>query len=101
MLEMMLFRSWEIFLLSFGGDEFIVFIKGLDDLDKACEFAAEIIQSASEKISLPAADQKVSVSVGIAIYKGVENNYSEIFKKADIALYKAKASKKNRFFVFN
>ena len=84
----------------FGGDEFIVFIKGLDDLDKACQQASEIIQSASEKISLPTPSAKVSVSIGITIYHGVEKNYSEIFKKADIALYKAKASKKNRFFVF-
>ena len=84
----------------FGGDEFIVFIKGMDDLSSACEQASEIIQSASEKITLPSAEEKVSVSIGIAIYQGIEKNYSEIFKKADLAMYKAKASKKKRYFVY-
>ena len=81
----------------FGGDEFIVFIKENDDPDAAGSMAASIVKRASESITLPDKDRKVSISIGIAIYKGYENNYSEIFKKADIALYKSKADPENRF----
>jgi len=35
--------------------------------------------------------------MGIAIYKGKEKNYSEIFKKADIALYKTKANRREKY----
>ncbi len=84
----------------FGGDEFIVFIKDTDNLDAVNNIAKEIITGASENILLPTPGEKVSISLGIAIYKGVETNYSEIFKKADVALYKAKASSQKRFFVF-
>ena len=81
----------------FGGDEFIVFIKKEFDPDVAREAAESIVREAYESISLPDKDWKVSVSIGIAIYSGLEKNYSEIFKKADIALYRSKADAKHRF----
>ena len=84
----------------FGGDEFILFIKNTDDIAAARELAAQIIQEASEKVTLPSADEKISISIGIAAYNGVEKSYSEVFKKADIALYKSKADPENRFFVY-
>ena len=48
---------------------------------------------------LPSANEKISISIGIAIYKGIEKNYSELFKKADIALYKSKADSNKRFYI--
>ncbi len=84
----------------FGGDEFIIFIKNIDDVQTAQSIAAEIVEGASVNVSLPEASEKVSVSIGIAIYRGLEKNYSEIFKKADTALYTAKANSDKRFFVY-
>lgn len=84
----------------FGGDEFILFIKNTDSIDAACNIAESIVKGAAENILLPKNDDKVSISVGISIYKGQENNYSEILKKTDIALYKAKADKQKRYCVF-
>ena len=84
----------------FGGDEFIVFIKGMNDRDAACDIAAEIIAGAEEHVAMPGSGQKVSISVGIAVYGGAEKEYSEIFKKADTALYRAKADRENRFCIF-
>ena len=81
----------------FGGDEFILFIKNTDSIDAACNIALNIIKGASEHVLLPMPEDKVKVSVGIAIYKGIEKNYSEILKKADIAMYKAKADKEKGF----
>ena len=84
----------------FGGDEFILFIKNTNDEDKAVGIADEIIKNISEVVELPDKDKKVSTSIGIAVYKGVEKRYSEIFKKADIALYKAKADKEKRYCIY-
>lgn len=83
----------------FGGDEFIVFIKNTDDLNTARRIASEVVEGVSNRVSLPENVQKISVSIGITAYNGHEKNYSEIFKKADIALYKAKADQENRFYV--
>ncbi|MBR2699327.1 MAG: diguanylate cyclase [Clostridia bacterium] len=41
----------------------------------------------------------LSISIGIAAYNGHENNYSELIKKADIAMDKAKADPENRFYI--
>ena len=84
----------------FGGDEFILFIKNTDDEDKADKIAEEIIKNISEVVKLPDKDKKVGASIGIAVYHGVEKSYSELFKKADIALYKAKADKEKRYCIY-
>ena len=84
----------------FGGDEFIIFIKNNDNMDAVKNFAEEIINGASQNVVLPDNKQAISVSIGIAIYSGRETNYSDLFKKADIALYKAKASSDKRYCVY-
>ena len=84
----------------FGGDEFILFVRNTYDEDTAVEIANEIINNISEVVELPDKDKKISTSIGIAVYKGVEKRYSEIFKKADIALYRAKADKENRYCIY-
>ena len=83
----------------FGGDEFIVFIKDIDDLDKASKIAEEVVEGVSESVTLPDKNQKVCISIGITAYKGNEKNYSEIFKKADMALYEAKADSEKRYYI--
>ncbi len=77
----------------FGGDEFIVFIKDTDNTAVADEAARRIVDGVADSVVLPDGGQKISVGVGIAVYQGVEKNYSELFKKADVALYKTKADR--------
>ena len=73
----------------------------LDDDEKAAvKLADEIVRGASENINIGKTDEKISLSIGIAIYRGQEKNYSELFKKADIALYEAKADPDNRFYIY-
>ena len=84
----------------FGGDEFILFIKNTYDEEAAAEIADEIIKNISEVVELPDKDMKVSTSIGIAVYRGEEKRYSEIFKKADIALYRAKADAEKRYCIY-
>ena len=84
----------------FGGDEFILFIRDTDDPDFARRIAEEVIKGTSENVILPDRDRKVSISIGIAVYHGAEKNYSEIFKKADTALYQSKADPDNRCYVY-
>ena len=84
----------------FGGDEFILVIKNTNDEEIAKTLADEIVKGASEAITIPDSEDKISISIGIAIYRGEEKNYSELFKKADIALYESKADPDNRFYVY-
>lgn len=85
----------------FGGDEFIVFIKNTDDIAFAEETARRITEDSAEYVILPEKKRKFSVSIGIAVYTGSEKNYSEIFKKADVALYKTKADRTVKYNIYN
>ncbi len=62
--------------------------------------AEDLVEGVSKSVSLPNNEKVVSISIGIAAYNGHENNYSELFKKADIAMYKAKADPENRFYIY-
>jgi len=91
------FKNGEI-AARFGGDEFVVFVKDTDSADKARKIADGIINGAAEVI-LPTVGRKMSISVGAALYSG-EKEFSEIFKKADSSLYRAKADAENRFCIY-
>ena len=90
------FKNGEI-VGRFGGDEFIFFAKDTDDAEVASKIANDIVCKAAENIALPDKDRKVSVSIGIALYHGAEKNYSEIFKKADTALYDVKSKRTENY----
>lgn len=80
----------------FGGDEFIIFIRDTDDPDAASRIAEEIITGAAENVDLPGKKEKIAISIGIAACNGTEHNYSEVFRRADTAMYKSKADPENR-----
>ena len=84
----------------FGGDEFIIFIQDTDQTDQAEQVARDLVKGTEQNVLLPNGDQTVSVSVGIAVYCGIEMNYSELFKKADLALYQTKADAENRYRIY-
>ena len=84
----------------FGGDEFILFIRNEDDPETAEKLAGEIVRGVPEAFTLPDPDRKIEVSVGAAICSGAETNYSEIFRKADTALYKAKNDPERKYYIF-
>lgn len=84
----------------FGGDEFIIFFRNTDDTVLAEQRANEIIKETIDLVKLPSDEVKFGVSIGAAIYQGKEKNYSELFKKADIALYKTKASRKIHYIMY-
>ena len=84
----------------FGGDEFIALIRNTDDPDTARRIACDIVKGVSESVVPAGSGQPVSLSIGIAICHGDEKNYSELFKKADTALYEAKADPENRYHIY-
>ncbi|MBR7019872.1 MAG: GGDEF domain-containing protein [Lachnospiraceae bacterium] len=84
----------------FGGDEFIIFLKNTNDRDVAGRIAEAVCAGTSEQVSLPETGQKVRVSIGIALYGGVEISYTELFKKADTALYRAKSDPEHSIRVY-
>ena len=88
-----------------GGDEFVVM---LEDLSESSIDAAGHSENVAEKIlaalnlpfDLAGLDYRSSCSVGIALFGAARNSSDELMKRADMAMYQAKAAGRNtlRFF---
>lgn len=79
-----------------GGDEFIVLMTDLPTMDIAYTKANALIQTMRYKPNLTIPEY-VTLSVGLAVSRGTEHNYTELFGFADQALYLAKQDGKARF----
>jgi diguanylate cyclase (GGDEF)-like protein len=74
----------------FGGDEFIIIqteIKGIEEVER---LARRIIQELDYTLRHDGKEIKIGVSIGIAIYRGREDDGDSLIKKADIAMYRCK-----------
>lgn len=73
-----------------GGDEFVVVVAGSPDRDELARVAGLVETCADEPFDLDAGRAVIGVSIGIAVFDAGEG-MSDVMKRADIALYAAKA----------
>lgn len=81
-----------------GGDEFAVLLESPRN-SEATELAAKIIVTMDRPIEYRGRRYKIGASVGVAATGGCQP--SELFKRADMALYAAKAGGRKTFRVFD
>jgi diguanylate cyclase (GGDEF)-like protein len=80
----------------FGGEEFVVLLPGADILE-GCR-VAERLRNRVRRLSVPADDESVTVtvSVGVALFRTHGQDLLELLASADLALYRAKKSGRDR-----
>jgi diguanylate cyclase (GGDEF)-like protein len=83
-----------------GGDEFVVLFKGEQAGQKARNFADNMIAMLKHPFDMEGRLASVGASIGIAETTG-EYDVTEMLRRSDIAMYKAKAAGKNRYCVFD
>ena len=88
-----LFRSSDV-VGRIGGDEFLVFIRGIKHRTHIAEKAADICKI-FDLLYSGENEEKITGSLGISIFPQDGTTYDELFKKADIALYSSKNAGKN------
>lgn len=81
-----------------GGDEFTALLPGAT-VGSAVDAAEEVIRLISEPFELDSSRVKIGASVGVAVCINA-TEFSEASRKADIALYHAKAAGRGRFAIF-
>lgn len=91
-----IFRTTDI-IGRIGGDEFVVFLKNVDD-NAVIEEKAEALCKGMNRIEArPGSKYMLSVTVGVSFYGSDAENYDSLYKAADTAMYIAKSKGKNRW----
>jgi diguanylate cyclase (GGDEF)-like protein len=80
-----------------GGDEFIILIENIENINDVKTIADKIVKSFKEPFIIEGQDCFVSTSIGIAMYPTDGENGEILIKNADIAMYKAKETGKNKY----
>jgi diguanylate cyclase (GGDEF)-like protein/PAS domain S-box-containing protein len=91
----MALREYDL-LARTGGDEFVILLPEVDDLDGARAVAEKLIAAASEDIEIGDRLSHMSASVGIAVFPGDGQEFDALLRQADAAMYASKQAGKNR-----
>lgn len=83
-----------------GGDEYQIFALNVPK-DVICKKAEALCQQIKEKYEMEHQNYNISISIGIAISEnGRGQNYADLYKMADLALYQAKSEGKNGYTLY-
>jgi len=80
-----------------GGDEFIVLVPELTDRQEAGALAQRLIEECSKPMALSAQVVRISLSIGIALYPEDGEDFDELMRRADKAMYLAKQWGRNQY----
>ena len=83
-----------------GGDEFTVLVRGPDARTRAVAVAGEITKRMNAPIRVAGHELLTIASVGIAVSEDRAQSMGDLLRKADIALYRAKAEGRARSVMF-
>jgi diguanylate cyclase (GGDEF)-like protein len=84
-----------------GGDEFVVVCRQVEEVDAVVAIATRIADQLERPFRLRGQDSVVSASVGIALAAPGETNVDDVLRRADMAMYEAKAGGRCQFVVFD
>lgn len=94
-----LFRTDDI-VGRIGGDEFFVFVRNYQSMDQLVQKVEEIGSSSQKTFWEGDAFVTISASIGIALVPEHDTQFDGLYKKADAALYDAKARGKNTYSIY-
>ncbi len=83
-----------------GGDEFVVIVDELT-FDVGAEVLAErLLRAFTKPFTLAGGSARLNVTASIGVASGAHESAEELLREADIAMYRAKWSGKNRYAMF-
>lgn len=92
--------EYEAILARLGGDEFaILFIDGLNE-PEVMEICRNVIEAIGRPFRIGGNEAFVGVSIGVVRARRQDRNRHELTRRADIALYEAKSSGRNRAAIY-
>jgi len=87
-------------LARLGGDEFAIIARHLSGAESATSLAMRTLKALENPIVVGSTSYRVGAGLGLALMPRDGSDANEIMRKADIALYRAKATKESTFRFF-
>ncbi|MBI5041418.1 MAG: EAL domain-containing protein [Gammaproteobacteria bacterium] len=84
-----------------GGDEFLILLTGIEDAERATLIGERILKAVSLQEEITGHAVQISASLGIALFPDDGLTAESLIKNADMALYRAKDSGRNRLNFFS
>jgi diguanylate cyclase (GGDEF)-like protein/PAS domain S-box-containing protein len=84
-----------------GGDEFVVLLNDIPELETVERIAGDILSRVSEPMQVGGHSLNMSCSIGIAVYPDDGNDFDTLMQKADVAMYNAKDAGRRTYRFFD
>ncbi|MDO9323077.1 MAG: EAL domain-containing protein [Pseudomonas sp.] len=84
-----------------GGDEFLIVLTDVSDLAAISAVAAHVLEQLAQPFALKGMQIVTSISIGIAMYPEDGDDFDQLLKHADIAMYQAKVAGRNAYRFFD
>ena len=89
------------FAARIGGDEFAIVLQNLDNQEEVVTSCSKLLAQIGEPYSVGGVEQLIGASIGIALIPEDGTSADELLRLADLAMYEAKSSGRNRFCFFS
>ena len=84
-----------------GGDEFILLLNEIPDMETVERVAADILRQLAEPVEINGHAMNASCSIGVAMYPQDGSDFDSLLQKADTAMYNAKDAGRNTYRFFD
>ena len=84
-----------------GGDEFVILLLGLERGEECSLTLERLLNLIAEPIDINGKTLDLSASIGVSIYPLDDEDADTLLRHADQAMYVAKQSGKNRFYIYD
>ena len=85
-----MFRNSDV-LSRLGGDEFVIYMKAVPEETWVRKRAEEVVRTVRRWVGDGTTNIQISASVGVVTTDGMERDYQDLYRAADIAMYFSKA----------
>jgi len=84
-----------------GGDEFVMIIENIADIDRAIEIAEKALLLMRKPFIIDDLECQIGASLGLSIYPDDSMDLDELTRQADAAMYHAKKSGRDRISIYH
>ncbi len=84
-----------------GGDEFTIILSSINGAGDAEQVAGKVMKTLAQPFSVEGHELFVTTSIGICLFPTDSDDPASLIKKADIAMYSAKAQGRNNYMFYD